>query len=727
MADKKVSGKGNAFVRLWTTISTRRKIWGVIFFLAITVLLSEDFLPERMNIKVGDVSSQQIKAPQGTVFTSEVLTKRARLEAANKIEPMFKIDQSVLQETDGIISQHFKKILGVINDGSLNEGQKESALQKIFSTTIPSSTLEAAANADSNTIGVLSGETKKIIRKYMEKGVQEEALANSKEEILLAVDEMNVGDSFKPLVSAVISETQIQPNLIPDVEGMEQKRQEAMSKIANIQVTVRQGEKIVGDGEVVTEEKFEVLEHLGLLKTSYRHFSLLGLVSFVLLVFVLLIFYMYRFNRDILREDRKFVLLCLLITLGLFIDKGIVAIRLGDNPEIASIVGYMVPTAAVSMLIAVLLDRKLALFVSAIMSLFVGLLMGNQLQFTIVSFIGGVVGVYSVSDISERTDLSRASIFIALANIVAVAGVVLIRTNSFSLASLGAVVGIINGILSTILTIGALPFLENAFGITTSVKLLELSNPNQPLLRRLLVEAPGTYHHSMMVANLAEGAADAIGADQLLTRVGAYYHDIGKLKRPYFFIENQLTSENPHHKLTPTLSTLIITSHVKDGVELAQENGLPQGVIDLIYQHHGTTLMTYFYHKALESHRGETISEIDFRYDSTKPQTKEAAIVMLADSVEAAVRSLQYSGHGRLEACVRKIIKDRLEDGQLEESELTFKELEKITRSFVLILCGIFHSRIEYPDKLLQEWEGRKKSGDSNKQSSTESPAAAKL
>jgi len=727
VADNKISNEGNAVARVWTTISTRRKIWGVIFFLATTILLGADFLPERINVQVGEVSNQQIKAPQGSVFISEVLTEKARQEAANKIEPIFKIDQSVLVETDEKISQFYKSILAVKSNDSLDEGEKATALQKLFAASIPESTLQAVAAAEQDTIGALSAETKKIIRKYMEKGVQEEALDSTKKEILLAVDELDVGDQFKPLVSAVISETEIKANLVPDEEVMEQKRQEAMEEIANVQVTVRQGEEIVGDGEVVTAEKYEILQHLGLLKTGYKHLSLLGLVSFVGLMFVLLILYLYRYNRDILQEEKKFLLLGMLITVGVFIDKGIVSIRLGDNPEIASLVGFMVPTAAVSILIAVLLDRKLALFVSGIMSLFVGMLMGNQLHFASVSFIGGTVGAYSVSDISERTDLSRASVYIVLANVAAIFGVVLITTNSLSLSSLGAIVGLINGVLSAILSIGALPFLENAFGITTSVKLLELSNPNQPLLRRLLVEAPGTYHHSMMVANLAEGAADAIKADQLLTRVGSYYHDIGKLKRPYFFIENQLTSENPHHKLSPTLSTLIITSHVKDGVELAQESGLPQGVIDIIQQHHGTTLMTYFYHKARESEHGETTSEIDFRYESIKPQTKEAAIVMLADSVEAAVRSLQYSGHGRLEACVRKIIRDRLEDGQLEESELTFKELEKITRAFVVILCGIFHSRIEYPDKLLQEWEGRKKSGDNGKQSSTESAAASKL
>jgi putative nucleotidyltransferase with HDIG domain len=720
VADNKASNKGNAFKRVWATLSARRKLWGVIFFICIVILLSADFLPERINIQVGDVSDRQIKAPQGTVFISDVLTNRARQEAADQVDSIFKIDQDVLLETDESISEIYQKILTVNADDSLNETQKTSAIQAQINTGLPSSTLKAVANAEPDVISNLSKQTKQFIREYMEKGVQEKALESTKQDILLNVKESDLEEDFKPLVTAVISETELKPNLVLDEERMEASRQEAMSRIQPVQVTVKQGEEIVGDGQVVTEEKYEILEHLGLLKTSYRHFSFLGLICFVVLVIVLILIYLYRYNREILLDEKKFLLLGLLITAGLFIDRGIISIKLGDNPEIASLIGYMVPTAAVSMLTAVLLDRKLAIFVSAVMSIFVGLMMGNQLEFAALSFIGGTVGVFSVSDISERTDVTRASIYIVLANVVAVTGLVLIKTNSFSLSSLGAVVGLINGILSAILTIGSLPFLENAFGITTSIKLLELSNPNQPLLRRLLVEAPGTYHHSMMVANLAEGAAEAIGANQLLTRVGAYYHDIGKLKRPYFFIENQISTENPHDKLTPTLSTLVITSHVKEGAELAAENGIPQVITDILCQHHGTTLVSYFYHKACDAEKEDCISESAFRYEGKKPQTKEAAIVMLADSVEAAVRSLKYSGHGRLEAQVRKIVNDRLEDGQLEESELTFKELEIITRTFVRILSGIFHSRIEYPDNLLQEIEGRKRNGDNDNQRAAE-------
>jgi len=222
------------------------------------------------------------------------------------------------------------------------------------------------------------------------------------------------------------------------------------------------------------------------------------------------------------------------------------------------------------------------------------------------------------------------------------------------------------------------------------------------------VEAPGTYHHSIIVGNLAEAAAEAVGGDALLARVGSYYHDIGKLKRPYFFTENQFTEENPHEKIAPTLSTLIITAHVKEGVELAREAKLPEVIVDLIRQHHGTDLVRFFFHRAAENDKEEQVEEKDFRYPGPRPQTKEAAIIMLADSVEAAVRSLAKPTPARVEQLVRRIIKERLNDGQLDESDLTFKDLDKVADAFVRVLSGIFHTRVEYPDKILSELQGKR-------------------
>jgi putative nucleotidyltransferase with HDIG domain len=262
--------------------------------------------------------------------------------------------------------------------------------------------------------------------------------------------------------------------------------------------------------------------------------------------------------------------------------------------------------------------------------------------------------------------------------------------------------GGINGFGSGLLAVGLLPVLEHMFGITTGIRLLELSNQSEPLLKRLLLEAPGTYHHSVIVGNLAESAAEAVGENPLLCRVGAYYHDIGKLRRPYFFIENQLGAENPHDKLSPNLSALIILSHVKDGLEMAKQYKIPEPIKDIIHQHHGASIIAYFYHQAKQSDK-EFPLEDDFRYPGPKPRSKAAAIVMLADSVEAAARTLQKPTPTKIEMLVRQIIRNNLDDGQLDESPLSLRDLNDIALTFTRILTGIYHQRIEYPEKIMEE------------------------
>ncbi|MGI6778672.1 MAG: HD family phosphohydrolase [Acetivibrionales bacterium] len=255
-----------------------------------------------------------------------------------------------------------------------------------------------------------------------------------------------------------------------------------------------------------------------------------------------------------------------------------------------------------------------------------------------------------------------------------------------------------------VLTIGLLPFFESTFNIITPLKLLELTNPNQPLIKRLLVEAPGTYHHSLMVGNLAEVATESIRGNALLARVGAFYHDVGKLERPNFFGENQM-ADNPHDKMTPSLSTLVITSHTSDGVQIAKRYKIPMMIRDIISQHHGTTLVAYFYHKAKKGEKGDAIDQNDFRYEGPKPSSKEAAVVMLADSVEAAVRSMADKTEGKIEGLVRKIIKDKLDDGQLDLCDLTLKDLDDIAKSFMKVFSGYFHQREQYPNVKIKSVE----------------------
>ncbi|MDD3927688.1 MAG: HDIG domain-containing protein [bacterium] len=364
------------------------------------------------------------------------------------------------------------------------------------------------------------------------------------------------------------------------------------------------------------------------------------------------------------------------------------------------------------MLIAILFDTSLAMLMTAFFSLSIGIIMDGQLQFSILSVVSGCVAVFSVRRIHKNSDLVQSGIVVGLVSFLTIVAVSLINGEMLSNIGMNALFGMVSGVGSAIAVIGGLSFLEKPFGLTTHIHLLELCNPNEPLLKRLLTDAPGTYHHSIVVGNLAEAAAEAVGADPLLTRVGAYYHDIGKIRRPYFFIENQMNQENVHEKLSPHLSILVITSHIRDGVELARQHRIPEKVVEIIAQHHGTNLIVYFYHQAMNRKEGNRPPENQFRYGGPKPRSREAALIMLADSVEAAVRSMIKPTPNKVEALIRKIIRDRLSDGQLDESELTFHDLSRIADTFIKVLNGIFHPRIEYPETVdIRQKTGRRAIG----------------
>jgi putative nucleotidyltransferase with HDIG domain len=361
------------------------------------------------------------------------------------------------------------------------------------------------------------------------------------------------------------------------------------------------------------------------------------------------------------------------------------------------------PVAFGSILLTILMDKHVAFFQAVQITLLGALFsQSDPLAHALVGTVGALVGILAVGRVESRTDIYRAGIYVSMGNMLTIMALKL--TDGAGLLErqvwLDVTLGAGNGLLTSILVTGALPLFENLFGVLTPLKLLELSNPNHPLLKRLLVEAPGSYHHTIFVANLCEAGAEAIGADHILARVGAYYHDIGKVKRPYFFVENQFGGENPHDKLPPSLSALIITSHVKDGVEMAREARLPREIIDFITEHHGTMLVSYFYHMASKAGQSEYVLEDDFRYDGPKPRSKETAILMLADGCEASVRAMHQKSPltlEQIEAQVRRIFEDRLKQGQLEECDLTFRELEILVKTFVRVLSGVHHTRIEYP------------------------------
>jgi putative nucleotidyltransferase with HDIG domain len=361
---------------------------------------------------------------------------------------------------------------------------------------------------------------------------------------------------------------------------------------------------------------------------------------------------------------------------------------------------YLFPIAIGAMLIRIVINSEVAIVFAILSSYFSATLMGNQLFFFIFTFVGSIIGAHKVARCEQRSILIKAGLTVGGFNILLILSYYLISGNPLKMVLLAdLIMGFLGGLLASVLVLSIVPIIESLFGYTTDIKLLELANMDNPILKDLILQAPGTYHHCIIVGSLVEAAAKSIAANPLLARVSAYYHDIGKLKKPLYFIENAGGMENKHDHLTPSMSSLILISHVKDGLELARENHLGQRMAHIIQQHHGTSLISYFYQKAKEKENKETetIDEKDFRYPGPKPQTKEAGIVMLADAVEAASRTLSDPTPSRIKNLVRRITNSIFIDEQLEECELTLKDLHKIEESFSRILTAIFHQRIDYP------------------------------
>lgn len=688
----------------------RRGVAAVVFFVAMTLLVAVELMPYNVNLVVGQVSPTIVKAQRSITFEDKDKTQEAHNLAAARVEKQYIIDPRVSVDVQKNIAALMSDIAVIQKDQSLDEAQKIKKLREVIPFQVSDEALGQLTEPGEEHLNQVKTIVNNLVVQAMEapEGVSQENLNEVESSLLVKVAEKQLASPYDLLATDTIRYF-LRPNKFVDLEKTQRLQQAAREAVPPIMVSIKEGEKIIGEGEIVTEEHITKLEALGLSRSALPMSAIAGSALLVALLMLVVLFYLYQQNVEIYRNAGHLYLLGM-IALGVMgISKAIIAINVTQWPEFGALLGYLAPMAAAGMLIAILLDSRLAVLVVAVLSFLLGLMTGGQIRFAVVGLVGGLAGIYGVSKLSQRGDLARAGFYSGAANILVIFAMGLVSGTPIALTITSSLIlGTLNGILSSILTNGTIPYLESAFGITSSVRLLELSNPGNPLLRRLQLEAPGTYHHSLMVGNLAEAAADAVQADSLLVRVAAYYHDIGKIKRPYFFIENQLGGDNPHDKIAPTLSTLILNSHVKDGVELAREHKLPQGIVDIIEQHHGESMCSFFYHKAMEDNKLENINQEDFRYEGPKPQTKEAAIVMLADAVEAAVKSMQDSSPGRIEGMVRKIIKDKLMDGQLDECDLTLKDLDNIATAFIRVITGTYHRRIEYPD-VNSELERRKK------------------
>jgi putative nucleotidyltransferase with HDIG domain len=486
---------------------------------------------------------------------------------------------------------------------------------------------------------------------------------------------------------------------------------------------------LVREGERITEEhlvKLKALEALG--KESNVLLITVGLFSLILMIVYLLYTFSARnirkislSSRDLLFVSLNLIIVVLAVKLFIFVS-GSVETNFLYFPS--SSYYYLLPVAAGAMLTRIVINSEVAVIYAVMAGIFSAILLDNSLFFFMYLFIGGIVGANGVARCEQRSTLIKAGIHVGVANALLIVFYEMFRGTLFGLEVLfNCGFGFMGGILSAVIVLGTTPIVEAIFGYTTDIKLLELANLEQPILKDLVVQAPGTYHHSIIVGSLAEAAAKAINVNPLLARVSAYYHDIGKIKKPLYFSENQGGKRNPHDKLSPSMSSLILNAHVKDGVELAKKQKLGKKILDIIQQHHGTSLSSFFYQKAREKGNPgvESIDHKDFRYLGPKPQTKEAGIVMLADAVEAASRTLSEPTPSRIKGLVRKIINNIFSDGQLEDCELTLKDLHHIEENFDRILTGIFHHRVEYPDSH-EENSTLKKEGDEGTHSRSSKP-----
>lgn len=688
---------------------------GIVLFIALLATVAIGIMPAQYELEEGEISPETIYASR-TVIDQEA-TSLARAEAAEQVEDVYLYDAAVEKKVVNQVTALLTYLLETEvpspqepqpgeetqeeeNQGETQENQLQDMAAQLLADfpevgdekkalallAIPKEDVQHTLDLTTSTIHTNIKQGKGIKPEEVEPSLQ-----NIKTDLLQA----QISPLLRDLVIVRLEE-HYQPTRIYSPEETAAQRRRARDQVEDI--VILKGAKIIDKGEAVTAAHLSQLRALGMLETSFAYGYYMGLTVLILCIFCAWGYYLYRYRPEILAVPSRIWIIGIIVILTLWAAK----IFGGMLFEAGSI--YLIPAAMATLLLTIIFDVNLSLIFGITLSLVIAVTAGSDINVLVMTLIGSIAGAYSVTKVNQRSDLTRAGLLISAANAVGIIGLTLI-SNGLALTETSVqrtlvdlAMGVASGIISSIIAIGLLPFLESSFGITTSVRLLELANPNQKPLKRLLLEAPGTYNHSLMVGNLAEAAAEAVGADPVLCRVGSYYHDLGKLTRPYFFIENQFQGYNPHDKIPPSLSSMILTAHVRSGVELARQYKLPPVIIDIIEQHHGTTLIGFFYHRAMaEKGNKDQLLEDRFRYEGPKPQFKEAGIIMLADSVEAAVRSLSQPNQFRIEGMVDKIVREKLADGQLDQCDLTLRDLNKISQAFVKVFTGIYHKRIAYP------------------------------
>ena len=708
----------------------------VLFWVMVyAVLLAICFLaisPEQYDLSVGDVSPQTITASRDII--DEITTERRRQQASDAVSPVYFKDDTVSDAVMADMDAVFSELRAVRELGTQirsawtddhasftdeDYGQAQHMLSAVKLSNYQLRTLMNTAERDFETLyQSVTSATRTALVSTITEGQLNDAINNIQQIVAY-----NTRTDLWYNVAIPTLRACLRPNMLIDQAATEENRLRAYEAVEP--TVYKQDQNIVMKGDRVSSEQIAVLEALGLLQgDSFDARPYIGVAIILAIILAATHLFIMLFAPQMLHAGKNafVMLIAAVITL-------VMSLLFGQYIGVTAM-----PVMLAAMLVVNLLGARPAYVLNFAISMLVtfltvtgpGLETSQMLSILLMTNVGGMLSIYLM-----RRNPARVYVFVTGLIVGAADVLLLLCINALMVGNVGSVLNIVmyamlGAITASIMCVGLQPILEAAFNLVTPAKLIELSNPNQPLLRRLMIETPGTYHHSMIVANLAEAAAEAIGADAVLTRVGAYYHDIGKLVRPLYFKENQI-GENPHDKTDPRVSTAILTEHTRDGVELARKHHLPEQIIDMIRQHHGDTAAMYFYAKTVKQMGEENVDIDDFRYDGPKPQTAEAAILMLSDTVEAAVRSIPEPTQEKISAMITKLVRGKMEDGQLDECTLTFRDIGKICKAYETVLKGVFHERIEYPSvDLNRPKRNRNHRGGRNPAAKQDKPAAAK-
>ena len=680
-------------------LARKRLLVALVMFVLLTVVVTTEVAPFGYRVEVEKPSPRTIVAPSTVQYIDRSRTQEQQDAAAAALSEVYVTDEEVA----GNVIAGIDRVFAVADEVSLLAGDEaeRSALgeekleDKAYATVLGQLLALAPAQRAAARQVVTSA-----VAAEMEHGVHggevEAAVKSASARISGQTDDPGIRQAAQSVAAAAMK-----PNLIEDQAETEGRRQSAREAVKPVVTTRLEGEVIVRKGAVVTPEVYDLLKSLGFTGWNFSLLRMLYVSVLVALLIAAMAMYLAKFRR--IYYDSPGLLLLLgssIVTFAVFANLLTFA-----SKSWSSFWGYLMPSAAIAIIVAVLFDSGTALVSVAMCGLIAGVVTKGDFSLMLLIVLGGIFPSMYASRTSTRHELRRVGLYTSFWTAGVAFGATLLTQGGTELL-LNTGIGFLNGAVCAIAAMGSLPFLETTFRVTTNTWLLELAAPDQELMKQLTLKAPGTYSHSVMVANLAEAAAREIGSDPMLARVAAYYHDIGKITKPQYFVENQQPGENPHEGLSPNLSLLIITSHVRDGVEMLEKHHFPPDLVEIIREHHGTSVVRYFYEAALEGEKRVDIER--FRYHYTRPRRRTAGILMLADAVEATARTLENPSAVSIQQMVEKIVDDKLEDGQLDECPLTFEELNKIKAIFERMLIGSYHPRVDYPDSRAERKNGRK-------------------